>query len=98
MDIICLCSKNEGTPVSLIEAQASSKPIVSTKTGGIENIVIENETALLSELNDLDSFTNNLLKLIESEKLRAQLIINSKNKSDEFTYKTLTNNIKNLYK
>ena len=98
MDIICLCSKNEGTPVSLIEAQASSKPIVSTKTGGIENIVIENETALLSELNDLDSFTNNLLKLIESEKLRTQLIINSKNKSDEFTYKTLTNNIKKLYK
>ena len=98
MDIICLCSKNEGTPVSLIEAQASSKPIVSTKTGGIENIVIENETALLSELNDLSSFTNNLLKLIESEKLRTQLIINSKNKSDEFTYKTLTNNIKNLYK
>ena len=98
MDIICLCSKNEGTPVSLIEAQASSKPIVSTKTGGIENIVIENETALLSELNNLDSFTNNLLKLIESEKLRTQLIINSKNKSDEFTYKTLTNNIKKLYK
>ena len=98
MDIICLCSKNEGTPVSLIEAQASSKPIVSTRTGGIENIVIENETALLSELNDLDSFTNNLLKLIESEKLRTQLIINSKNKSDEFNFKTLTNNIKKLYK
>ena len=98
MDIICLCSKNEGTPVSLIEAQASSKPIVSTRTGGIENIVIENETALLSNLNDLDSFTNNLLKLIESEKLRTQLIINSKNKSDEFNYNTLTNNIKKLYK
>jgi len=97
MDIICLCSKNEGTPVSLIEAQASSKPIVSTKTGGIENIVIENKTALLSQLNDLDSFTNNLLKLIESEKLRTQLITNSKNKSDEFNYKTLTKNIKNLY-
>ena len=98
MDIICLCSKNEGTPVSLIEAQASSKPIVSTKTGGIENIVIENKTALLSELNDLDSFKINLLKLIESEELRTKLIINSKNKSDEFNYKTLTDNIKKLYK
>ena len=98
MDIICLCSKNEGSPVSLIEAQASSKPIVSTKIGGIENIVTENETALLSELNDLDSFKINLLKLIESEELRTQLIINSKNKSDEFNYKTLTDNIKKLYK
>ena len=39
MDIICLTSLNEGTPVSLIEAQANGKPIVSTKTGGIKNIV-----------------------------------------------------------
>ena len=41
MDIICLTSLNEGTPVSLIEAQASGKPIVSTKTGGIKNIVLD---------------------------------------------------------
>src|SRR5690606_40360656 len=40
MDIICLTSKNEGTPVSLIEAQASNKPIVSTRVGGIENVVL----------------------------------------------------------
>ena len=42
MDIICLTSKNEGTPVSLIEAQASNKPIVTTNVGGVENIVIRN--------------------------------------------------------
>ena len=39
MDIICLTSKNEGTPVSLIEAQASGNPIVSTNVGGIENVI-----------------------------------------------------------
>jgi len=33
LDIITLTSKNEGTPVSLIEAQASSKPIVTTNVG-----------------------------------------------------------------
>ena len=64
MDIICLTSLNEGTPVSLIEAQANGKPIVSTKTGGIKNIVFENKTALLSENNDLNSFSQNLLSLV----------------------------------
>ena len=45
LDIICLTSFNEGTPVSLIEAQASNKPIVSTRVGGISDIVVEGETA-----------------------------------------------------
>ena len=30
LDIVILTSKNEGTPVSLIEAQASGTPVVST--------------------------------------------------------------------
>ena len=37
LDIIALTSLNEGTPVSLIEAQASNKPIVTTNVGGVEN-------------------------------------------------------------
>ena len=97
MDIICLCSKNEGTPVSLIEAQASGKPIVSTKTGGIENVVIENKTALLSKNGDEIGFINNLIKLIESEIYRKDLSKLSLIKSQEFSYQHLINNIKKLY-
>ena len=39
---------NEGT-ASLIEAH-KWEPNITTRTGGIENIVIENKTALISEL------------------------------------------------
>tara|TARA_B110000503_G_scaffold142446_1_gene239268 strand:- start:1489 stop:2676 length:1188 start_codon:yes stop_codon:yes gene_type:complete len=67
LDIIALSSLNEGTPASLIEAQASCKPIVSAKVGGVSNIVIPNETALLSPSNCRDSFSSNLLQLIENE-------------------------------
>lgn len=35
MDIICLSSNNEGTPVSLIEAQAANIPVVTTDVGGV---------------------------------------------------------------
>lgn len=97
MDIICLTSLNEGTPVSLIEAQASGKPIVSTKTGGIENIVLENKTALLSEKNDLHNFSINLLSLVNDSNKRKLFSKFGLEKSKDFHYDQLVNNIKNLY-
>ena len=97
MDIICLTSLNEGTPVSLIEAQASGKPIVSTITGGIENIVLENKTALLSGNNDLNNFSKNLLSLVNDSKKRKLFSKYGLEKSKEFHYNQLINNIKNLY-
>jgi len=97
MDIICLTSLNEGTPVSLIEAQANGKPIVSTKTGGIKNIVLENKTALLSENNDLNSFSQNLLSLVNNSEKRQLFSKYGLEKSEEFHYSKLINNIKNLY-
>lgn len=98
MDIIALTSNNEGTPVSLIEAQASGKPIVSTNVGGIENIVIENETALLSPVGDVNAFAKNLLRLIEEEETR---IVFSKKGSDfvrnKFSYQRLCTDMAKLY-
>jgi glycosyltransferase involved in cell wall biosynthesis len=70
LDIVALTSLNEGTPVSLIEAQAANKPVVSTRVGGIQDVVIENETALLSEVNDVAGFQKNLWTLVENDELR----------------------------
>jgi len=98
MDIICLCSLNEGTPVSLIEAQASGKPIVTTRTGGIENIVMENKTALISDNNDLNKFTENVLSLIKEKDKRTLFSEIAIKKSKDFDYSILIKNIKKLYK
>jgi glycosyltransferase involved in cell wall biosynthesis len=89
---------NEGTPVSLIEAQAAGKPIVSTNVGGIENVVVENETALLSAVTDEMLFNKNLIKLIKDESLRQEM----GNKGlthvrDKFHYSWLVNDMKSLY-
>ena len=98
MDIICLTSLNEGTPVSLIEAQASGKPIVSTMTGGIENIVLENKTALLSKNNDLHTFSKNLLSLVSDSEKRILFSKYGLEKSKDFHYDKLINKMKKLYK
>ena len=98
-DIIALTSYNEGTPVSLIEAQAANKPIVSTNVGGIENVVIENQTALLCENNQLIQFSEALFRLIEDENLRNSMSEKGWNHvKDKFHYTRLVKDMENLYK
>src|SRR5690606_7542918 len=73
MDIICLCSKNEGTPVSLIEAQAANVPVISTDVGGVRDIVADKKTGVIVTLGAKDEYMEQLLLLIEDDELRKQL-------------------------
>ena len=73
LDIVALTSLNEGTPVSLIEAQAANLPIVSTNVGGIENVIIEGETALLSDVTYELAFFENLALLVNDSYLRKSM-------------------------
>lgn len=73
MDIIALTSLNEGTPVSLIEAQASARPIVSTRVGGIEDAVLEGTTAHLVPVGEPKLFADQLIAVLESENLLYEL-------------------------
>jgi len=98
MDIIALTSNNEGTPVSLIEAQASGKPIVSTSIGGIEDIVIKGKTALLSDINDEQALAENLLKLIEDAGLRTSFSLKGADfVRQKFSYRRLCSDMATLY-
>lgn len=99
LDIVCLSSFNEGTPVSLIEAQAANKPIVSTRVGGIEDVVIPGKTALLSDVSENALFCKNLLLLSENEDLRKNLSINGWNHvKEKYHFTRLIREINTLYK
>jgi glycosyltransferase involved in cell wall biosynthesis len=98
LDIVALTSFNEGTPVSLIEAQAAGKPIVSTNVGGIENVVIKNRTALLSDIDKPESFFSNLKTLTEDENLRKEMAaIGWQHVFEKFHYNRLVKDMQNLY-
>ncbi|MFO7878729.1 MAG: glycosyltransferase [Bacteroidota bacterium] len=98
LDIACLTSHNEGTPVSLIEAQAANTPIVSTNVGGIENAVIPGRTALLSENNQLEGFFKNLVEMINNETLRKHMATQGwPFVKDKFHYTRLVEDMSKLY-
>lgn len=73
LDIVVLTSHNEGTPVSIIEAQAAGKPVVCTNVGGVEDVVIHNETGYISTDNDISAFAGYVNKLIEDGCLRERM-------------------------
>jgi glycosyltransferase involved in cell wall biosynthesis len=51
-DVVVLTSDNEGTPVSLIEAQAGAIPVVATDVGGVRSAVRDGETGFLAAPED----------------------------------------------
>jgi glycosyltransferase involved in cell wall biosynthesis len=62
-DIFVMTSTYEGTPITLLEAAALGLPIVSTRAGGIPELVNDREHALLVEPGDVQGLAQALAKL-----------------------------------
>lgn len=99
LDIVCLTSLNEGTPVTLIEALASSKPVVSTNVGGVIDVLSNNKSGFIVKSNDLNDLYNKTLTLIKNEKLREDFSkYGQKYAFEKFSYSRLVLEIEELYK
>lgn len=99
MDIICLTSKNEGTPVSLIEAQASSLPVISTDVGGVADIVENEKTGFIIPKGNLETYVQKLRLLIENNELRLTMGANGyPHVREKFHYNRLVSDVEKLYK
>ncbi|MEW6059686.1 MAG: glycosyltransferase [Actinomycetota bacterium] len=66
MDVIVLTSRNEGTPVALIEAAAAARPVVATRVGGVADVVLDGRTGLLVRGGDVQSIAASLVRLLGS--------------------------------
>ena len=97
LDIVALTSYNEGTPVSLIEAQASSKPVISTNVGGIENVVEHGVSGLLTGVS-VSLFSKKLLSLVDNEEQRITFGRNGvKSVFAKYNYNRLVKEISAMY-
>jgi len=71
-DIVVLTSDNEGTPLSLIQAGMAGLPVVTTNVGSVPEIVINNLTGIITELN-VQQIADALENLTHNPGLRAKL-------------------------
>jgi glycosyltransferase involved in cell wall biosynthesis len=65
LDLVVLTSLNEGTPVTLIEAMASGKAVVSTSVGGVPDIVIDGQTGILVPSGDEENLAEAIIGLLK---------------------------------
>ena len=66
--------------------------------GGISDIVIEGETALLADIHETEKFSALLLDLVEQDELRHRLGVNSHlHVLEKFSYHRLVKDMAQLY-
>jgi len=73
LDVVALSSRNEGTPVALIEALAARRPVVATRVGGVEHVVVPDRTGLVVPPNDPQSLAGAIRRLLDDRPLGAGL-------------------------
>lgn len=64
LDVVVLTSRNEGTPVALIEAGAARRPVVATDVGGVSEVVRNGDTGFLVGVGDVSSVARKILLLL----------------------------------
>ena len=96
LDLLLLTSTNEGTPVTILEAFAAHVPVLSTRAGGVVDLIGENEErGLLVEMNpsDICNKIDHGLALADSEKVRDARALVEK----QFSVDALAANIDSAY-
>ena len=73
LDVVALTSLNEGSPVALIEALAAARPVVSTRVGGVPEVVIDGVTGLTVPPANPAAVADGILNLLRDRDLAARL-------------------------
>ena len=82
----------------MLEAQATSKPVVSFKSGGVSETFVDQKTGLLTEPNSTE-LANAILKLLENKELRDKMGKNGREfVSKYFSWDKSANALLEIYK
>ena len=71
--LFVLPSDEEGLGIVLLEAMASGTPVVSTRCGGPETIIVDEDTGFLTPVGDAQALAARMQQLLESPQLRCNM-------------------------
>lgn len=73
LDILVLSSRNEGTPVTIVEALATGCAVVATAVGGVPDLLAHGECGVLVPPGDTDALASAIGRLIDEPQVRARI-------------------------
>ena len=97
-DVVTLTSDREGTPLALIEAAASGRPVVAGDVGGVADIVVDGQTGFVVDRDDIAGFADRLVRLATDPGLRASMAAAAPVRATTFDARRLVDDLDALYR
>ena len=97
MDIFIITSFQEGLCISAIEAITFGCPVVSSKCGGVSDVIENNYNGYFVDYDEND-YMNKILKIIKTPDTYDFFSKNSIEKSKKFTFNYFSNSLERLLK
>ena len=72
-DIFVLPTHAEAFGIAAVEASATGLPVIATAVGGLTDVVVNEQTGLLVQPDDVDQLTDSLQRLLQQPTLRRQM-------------------------
>lgn len=70
LDVFTLCSLNEASPVSILEALACEVPVIATDVGSVSESIIDGQTGYLIPSQDTDAMCERIAGLLVDDEQR----------------------------
>jgi glycosyltransferase involved in cell wall biosynthesis len=96
-DVFVLPSLSEGFPMVIIEAMACGLPIVASRVGGMPEIITNNTNGYLVEAKDSETIADNIILLLQDEKLRKTISDNNKQLVRKYTWENVITELEKIY-
>ena len=98
-DVFLLTSRNEGTPVALIEAMASGIPGVSTDVGGVKDVIVSSDVGSRVTEHRGDMLAAEVVRWLADAAARRQSGMRARAAVvDRFSLDRLVNDVRRLYR
>lgn len=87
----------EGFGITYLEASACGKPIIATRSGGSEDAIVDGETGIVVDEDDINGLVDVIERLMDSPSLMKKLGVNGKKYALKHDWKMIGRQYLNLY-